>query len=510
MGMLGFYFDTCVITYRFLHHATVASWLAVVVANHGSGLPLFHHVGHAKASIILTVLAIVTLRQCKFQAAAVPPATSVPSDAFFLMSTGLTNAEVGYPTLESAQARLLQTLYLLQSTRMNQAWFIFGSTLPIVSALGLHRAKRAAPSGLGNDTSSYISVQIQRRTFWVFFTIDKYLAVVFGRPPHYHPDDTDQEFPDRVNDEDMTPGGRASHEPVMECHVDSLIFHAKLAQLIDATSRQVYSLKRVPQRKRLTTALEFGRALHEWRQELPYHLGSMRPLSLIPPFRRQANALRLAYCHALMHANRPFLLAKNTSNPAALRDSVEDCIAAARTALETVDQMSTDKSFFYSLWWMPYVTFCALAVVYVWDIQQQRSGGVDNTTAQLRPELSRLAERCRSHLATAGAPNSPSTRYNIILEELYQESTRRNHSSATSEANSLASAGGAEGPQDMTHLQNMNYAQSAQFPGQTAAGGSSFQDFSLLDDWQMSDWLDLDSSVRISLPELQLLEREVC
>jgi hypothetical protein len=59
------------------------------------------------------------------------------------------------------------------------------------------------------------------------YTIDKYLAVVFGRPRLYHDDDIDQEYPDRVNDEEMTPQGPSASEPTEDCHIDSLIFHAK-------------------------------------------------------------------------------------------------------------------------------------------------------------------------------------------------------------------------------------------------------------------------------------------
>lgn len=49
----------------------------------------------------------------------------------------------------------------------------------------------------------------------------------FGRPRHYHDDDIDQDFPDCVNDEDMSSQGPLDTEAAEDCHVDALIFHAQ-------------------------------------------------------------------------------------------------------------------------------------------------------------------------------------------------------------------------------------------------------------------------------------------
>lgn len=501
MQILRFYFDICVITYRFLHQDLVTGWFNSVVANSQAGLPLHYGIGHAKASIVLTIIAIVALRRGKIRG---PRdfsgndnfAIDSNSDAFFCASKRLTDAEVGYPTLESAQSRLLQVLYLLQSTRMNQAWFVFGSTLPIVSALGLHRRKRNT-SGRTAPGFDYVLSQCRKRTFWVAYTIDKYLAVVFGRPPLYHDDDIDQDFPDCVNDEDMTPQGRAAHEPAMDCHIESLIFHAKIAQLIDRTSREVYSIKKIPHSERLKAADKVGRALKDWREALPYHLGTLKPMSLIPPFRRQAMAMKLAYCHAIMHANRPFLLGTTSQQASSdpLQDSVKECIGAARVALETVNAMSTDGTLFHAFWWTPYVTFCALAVVYIWEIQQPRS-----TTVPEEPgfnDLLELAERCQNHLAQATAADSPSRRYSVILEELRQEAKYRSMRASRHTMPDQAVGFAAPSSEGADANMNPGVSQSTAAPmeGVSFDGDAGLHGMNPLDDWQTTDWLDLDSSV---------------
>lgn len=510
---LDFYFETCVITYRCLHRGYVTQWVQKVVSNQAAGLPLYYGIGHAKASIVFTILAIVSLRKSKignsaiaFQRGDTPTDQSLRhSDPFFCASTRLTDVEVGLPTLESAQARILQVLYLLQSARMNQAWYVFGSTLPIVSALGLHR-KSGRNRAMGNKGQhyDYISSQCRKRTFWVAYTIDKYLAAVFGRPRLYHDDDIDQDFPDCVNDEDMTPQGKADHEPQSDCHIDSLVNHAKIAQLIDRISRDVYSIKKVSKRQRLASAHKFVRAIHEWRESLPHHLGTVRPSSLVPAFRRQATAMKLAYCHAIMHATRPFLLGfTGAGGNSALEDSVGECISAAKTALETVDSMSKEGTLFHAYWWTPYVTFCALAVVYVWEIQQIRGRHYESHGLH---DLLNLADKCQKHLARATEPDSPSHRYSVILEELRQEA-KSQAGRAPWRGQSLAEQDNTPTGQDAmmvdpdidhSHLVPEDFADAhsdLNMEQQAFDSGPGFFGTGLLESWETTDWLDLDSSV---------------
>jgi hypothetical protein len=74
----------------------------------------------------------------------------------------------------------------------------------------------------------YIRAQCDIRTFWTTYILDNYLGVIFGRPRHYHDDDIDQDYPDRVDDDDMTPAGPLEDfEEQQDCSIDALIFHAK-------------------------------------------------------------------------------------------------------------------------------------------------------------------------------------------------------------------------------------------------------------------------------------------
>lgn len=231
VDLVKFYFDECVVTYRIFHRQTVMSWLEKFISNLDSGTPLTSDLGHARAAIILGILAVVTFRREKIRRAASQTfdegAALEQCDPFFAAAENLTDAETGHPKLESAQARLIEVLYLLQTSRMNQAWYVFGKTALITSALGLHRRSNRQGNARDAPGPDYITVQCQRRVFWVAYTIDKYLSVVFGRPRQYRDEDIDQEFPDCVNDEDMTPHGQSTGEPKEDCYVDSVVFHAK-------------------------------------------------------------------------------------------------------------------------------------------------------------------------------------------------------------------------------------------------------------------------------------------
>jgi transcription factor-like protein len=228
--LMYLYFDVCIATYRIVHRPSAEAWLRIVEANVRQGRPAWHEIGRARASIVLACLAVATAHNEKSRGttAADDVARALArSDRLFCVAAHLTDAETGAPRLESAQTRIVQTLYLLTTSRMNRAWYTFGSALQLISALGLHR-RTARKRYLAQGTVDYIQAQFRMRTFWTAYVLDKYLGVIFGRPRHYHDDDIDQDMPDRFEDDEMTPQGPvAGFDEQLGCHIDALIFHAK-------------------------------------------------------------------------------------------------------------------------------------------------------------------------------------------------------------------------------------------------------------------------------------------
>lgn len=497
--LLDLYFDVCIATYRILHRPSVKLWLSVVEANVRDGKPLWQGIGHAKAAIVLVALAIAKIHQEKSKGFTDEESESraqAESDRLFGISVMLTDNEIGYPRLESAQARIVQTLYLLTTSRFNRSWFVFGSALQVISVIGLHRretnkdrSRRGVAPKVAGD---YIVAQCRLRTFWTAYVLDNYLGIIFGRPRHFHDQDIDQSFPDRVNDDDMTSLGPVDgYQDAEDYDIDALIFHAKIGQIIGSITMDVYTIKgSMSEKERSTVASRYIQQVHDWRSSLPAHLGLVRPSMLLPTHRRQATALRLAYCHAIMHASRLFIL--NTKQALDSDDSRvpydKECITAARTVLETVDQLASEGPIFHAFWWTHYVTFCALVVTYVWEMQQRRTNGAGPKERDRRARLLALAEKCQEHLAQATATNSPSRRYAVILEEFRAAATSQppalGHTMSRAVSMDQQLNGGLEG--GAVNEGGLDSVEHQEYP--------SF-DVPFLDGWRTTDWLDLDSSV---------------
>lgn len=192
--LLELYFDVCISTYKPLHRPTVEMWFQAATNNIAHGLPMSQGLNNADASVLLTIFAIATFHRQKSRGYADDISSLSESDALFRRSLGFTETETTVAHLGSAQARILQVFYLMMTCRPNQAWYIFGSLLQIISALGMHRRDRQW--SYGGAQPDYIHSQSRKRTFWSTYILDKYLGVVLGRPRHFHDDDIDQEPPD--------------------------------------------------------------------------------------------------------------------------------------------------------------------------------------------------------------------------------------------------------------------------------------------------------------------------
>lgn len=229
LDLFAFYFDVCVATYRFLHRPTVKKWLLRILDNNEKGLSHHHGLNESRTSIVFGILAIAKFHKgqsrraisCEEEVLA-----TRQSDRLFTGATRMTESATDFPNLESVQARLVQVLYLLHTSRMNQAWYVFGNTLQIIAALGLHRFETRARNSASKSTD-YIKSQCQKRVFWVSYILDQYLGVLFGRPRHYHDEDIDQQFPDCIDDENMTSDGPGYQRRTKDCAITALVFHAK-------------------------------------------------------------------------------------------------------------------------------------------------------------------------------------------------------------------------------------------------------------------------------------------
>lgn len=496
--LFDLYFDVCVATYKPLHRPTVDSWYRAISGNVKLGLPMTKDLGNARVSTVLSVFAVTKFHRQKSRGFSDDVSSLSDSDAFFRCAMALTEAETGGPHLESAQARLIQVFYLLMTCRMNQAWYIFGNLLQIISALGMHRRdrKRMLPP---TTNANYLHSQCRRRIFWSAYILDKYVGVVMGRPRHFHDKDIDQDYPDRVNDENVgslgpTPSDGDGSD---ECQLDGFIWNIKLARIVGEISDDLYAINPWPEARRIELARGLAAKLDEWHASLPALLKA-KPTSLSRCFRRQCVALKLAYKHAVVHLHRPFLLIGNDATAPTIatqqfrRDSIALCLSGARDALHIIDALAREGPLFHALWWTHYITFCALSVIYVWNMQSRIDiDGID------REALMTLAGRCQVHLAHATATNSPSRRYSIILEELRSEAKGLRQSNAKALDNHTQAGECELDPTDPNTDQSavMNTFEAQVMMPNALPENMAGDGLDLFMDWQTSDWLELDASV---------------
>lgn len=158
---------------------------------------------------------------------------------------------------------------------------------------------------------------------------------------------------------------------------------------------------------------------------------------LIPIFQRQSTVLRLAYAHALILANRQSLLTNfadlsrpETLLPEELQDSIKECIDAAMLVVDIVNEFIEQGKMRRAFWFTHYVSFCAIATLYIYTIQQDIHSGHQRTPdlpVGLASKLKHFdaAERCQKNILATTVSTSPFRKYNIILDELKRETLLR-------------------------------------------------------------------------------------
>jgi hypothetical protein len=339
------YFDFAMATYRFLHQPTVLGWHETLQENERNKTKTLPPIQRA---ILLLVFATGTLYNVDDTHTVLPDGDApdglrLAGERYYQAAQKIIASETGSVQLESVQARLASTLYLLNTSRLNQAWYLFGTTSQLIIALGLHRKT----SHLQSD---YILSECRKRSFWAAYTLDGYFSVMLGRPPFLNDDYADQDYPLALNDSDITQTTVSKKSKGIDCLITASILHAKLARIVRQASKDQYLLRQISEEQQIQTAANLNEEIAKWQEELPIFLsGAINPASLIPVFRRQVTVLRMGCAHAIMLVNRPFMLSRKAL-PISIQPHVEECLSAAKQVLELVLDFVADNHMFQGFW----------------------------------------------------------------------------------------------------------------------------------------------------------------
>lgn len=234
--LLQQYFDFAMPTYRFLHRETVESWLETIQGTGDVVDSGVAPVSNAKRALIVLMLATAKLYNGEdlegdFQDRYFvhlhtfhSRSSYTRSGTYYAAAERLLANETGKVTLEAVQARLSQCIYLLASSRVNHAWYVFGTTAQLIIALGLHRRQVYQPT---NPNQSSILLESRKRIFWSAYTLDRYLSVMLGRPRIFRDEDIDQPLPEQSDfssDSSQRTGVRSKSIQSVD---DGPIFHAR-------------------------------------------------------------------------------------------------------------------------------------------------------------------------------------------------------------------------------------------------------------------------------------------
>jgi hypothetical protein len=203
-------------------------------------------------------------------------------------------------------------------------------------------------------------------------------------------------------------------------------------------SFDIYPLKGIAREPQVDNSRRLTAKLMDFWKELPPSLGEVHPDSLSPSLRRRTIELRISCNHAIVLANRPFLLGKTDADDQGLDDAihsyddkVQRAVHAACTVVNLWDKGAEEGSVFGAFWIIHHAVFSAVSVLYLYIIFNSRRGTrAGQRLSESEEEVFLFAQRGQQHLGAAASVNRMCVRYSSILEELRQEAMKQISASA--------------------------------------------------------------------------------
>ncbi|KAJ5361140.1 hypothetical protein N7541_001984 [Penicillium brevicompactum] len=411
------YFDFAFPTHRFLHQASVETWLESFYSDvHGSDETL----SQAVKALLLMVMA----QGKQYLANQNPPvAQSVKSNVYFAASENHLLSETGSVRLASIQARLAQCFYLLSESRVNHCWSLFGTTGRLALAIGLHRRWRR------EAISDHVENECRKRVFWCAYSLDVYLSAALGRPKIFHDEDIDQDLPACASDSQIVKSTILPNVSQGQNIMLAPVFHAKLVRIISGILKDLYGLQQKNVETQTEIALKYGADLADWRSGIAPFLQTPNIELLQATYQRQYNVLNFAFAHAEILLYRPFLLRnlaclgrrsgpKNSQLQEDIQMNIEKCLHAASRIAGLFKELCRSRRMYRFFWFTHYYVFCAIVILYVFVIQNRSSPREDLV------HYLQMGEEAQNELSNCGTQASFPQRYVVVLEELRKEAMR--------------------------------------------------------------------------------------
>lgn len=192
--------------------------------------------------------------------------------------------------------------------------------------------------------------------------------------------------------------------------------------------KDFYGIRSRSTESQIKLAEVHSKSLDGWRQGIAYLLDTTGVDSslFLPIFLRQRNVLNLAFWHAQILLNRPFLLnsfasltnsggyRRQTAHATDVTHRGELCLEAALQIVALVDGLHEAGNLYSAFWFTHYFAFSAGVIIFIYAIQRNSSLGEHLPTLQ-------AAIKCQSQISALARPGSLSERYGVVLAELRLE-----------------------------------------------------------------------------------------
>ncbi|KAK0114201.1 hypothetical protein ONS95_013701 [Cadophora gregata] len=325
-----------------------------------------------------------------------------------------------FDILDTSSLPVLQMLLLtgvyLQSTKYSErCWNSVGLAIRAAQTLGLHSESTA------RRPARQITREIRRRVWHVCVTLDRLLAMTFGRPAMIARS-WDTPIPLMIDDEYLE-AEEEGHQPTNRpSRLGLFVFSSKLYDILDKILVTFYTTETpTPMstddsvQKLLSNVLTFNRQLDNFRNSIPEFLklptrdDPPGPHMNISSIQIQARILNCRYLYTRVMLLRPVLLLSTQSN---LRPGLDApdlwsavtldrelasyacnlCVSTAQELVENLCQ-NVDTPYRISPWHTVYLSFAAAIVL----IAAYRCPAIDPVAKE--EELNHSLDQCRTILA---------------------------------------------------------------------------------------------------------------
>ncbi|KAK2044841.1 hypothetical protein LZ31DRAFT_594440 [Colletotrichum somersetense] len=269
------------------------------------------------------------------------------------------------PSLNVMQAQLLKCQCELVLGRFNSAWVSLGIVIRLAQMVNIQKEQ---------ESQDPLETYHRRFLFWSIFIIDRYLAVILGRPLAIHEGATSVKL-----SVDLDPVAQAAIGEEKKLLIGT-VAHGGLVRIIGNTIESLYSAPGhgIAPLEQKVTRLEME--LRDWVDRTPkfFHPLGERADGFEEDFyevswilRRQQRTVHATFYFANMLLYRGYLLrdflnqAPSASQSGPISDPIAKCVENARMMIALAKEFGADK-YNGAFWITSHFVYCAISILMVY------------------------------------------------------------------------------------------------------------------------------------------------